>query len=120
VARTTEALDRSRGGFETELHAEVTLLGYPVALELTGSQASDSLRLPGLIAGVATAAVLADKGYDSDANRARSEPPGAEPRIPLLKNRTHPTDYDRHLYRERNGVERFLARVKRCRQVAKR
>ena len=113
-------MGRSRGGFGTKIHAAVTPLGHPVALELTGSQASDSPRLPGLIAGVATAAVLADKGYDSDANRVAIRAVGAEPCIPSRKNRTEPTDYDRHLYRERNVVERFFARVKQYRRAATR
>jgi len=98
----------------------VSPLGHPVALELTGSQAGDSPRLPGLIAGVRTTAVLADKGYDSDANRAAVRKAGAEPCIPPRRNRTEPVAYDRHLYKERNVVERFFARVKQCRRVATR
>jgi transposase len=98
----------------------VTPLGHPVALELTGSQASDSPRLPGLIAGVATAAVLADKGYDSDANRAAIRAAGADPCIPPRKSRAEPIAYDRHLYKERNVVERYFARVKQYRRVATR
>ena len=96
----------------------MTPLGHPVALGLTGSQASDGPRLPGLIAGAE--AVLADKGYDSDANRAAIRAAGAVPCIPPRKNRTEPVEYDRHLYRERNVVERFFARVKQYRRVATR
>jgi putative transposase len=113
-------LGRSRGGFGTKIHAAVTPLGHPVAVELTGSEASDSPRLPGLIAGVETEAVLADKGYDSDANRAAIRAAGAEPCIPPRKNRVDPIAYDRHLYKERNVVERFFARVKQYRRVATR
>jgi putative transposase len=113
-------LGRSRGGFGTKIHAAVTPLGHPVALGLTGSQASDSPRLPGLIAGVAVGAVLADTGYDSDANRAAIRAAGAQPCIPPRKNRTEPIAYDRHLYRERNVVERYFARVKQYRRVATR
>ena len=113
-------MGRSRGGFGTKIHAAVTPLGHPVALELAGSQASDSPRLPGLIAGVATAAVLADKGYDSDDNRAAIRDSGADPCIPPRKNRVVPIAYDRHLYKERNVVERYFARVKQHRRVATR
>ena len=77
-------------------------------------------RESGLIAGVETAAVLADKGYDSDANRAAVRKAGAEPCIPPRKNRAEPIAYDRHLYRERNVIERFFARIKQCRRVATR
>jgi putative transposase len=83
-------------------------------------QASDSPRLPGPIAGVGTAAVLADTGYDSDADRAAIRAAGADPCIPPRKNRTGPIEYDRHLYKERNVVERYFARVKQYRRVATR
>src|SRR5262245_1632991 len=118
--QSAEALGRSRGGFGSKIHAAVSPLGHPVALQLTGSEASDSPRLPGLIAGIATAAVLADKGYDSDANRAAIRRQGARPCIPPRRNRTAPIDYDRHLYRERNVIERFFARVKQYRRLATR
>jgi putative transposase len=113
-------LGRSRGGFGSKIHAAVTPLGHPVALALTGAQASDSPRLPCLIARVATAAVLADKGYDSDANRAAIRAAGAEPCIPPRRNRTAVIEYDRHLYKERNVVERYFARLKQYRRVATR
>ncbi|MBA4192583.1 MAG: hypothetical protein C0467_31835 [Planctomycetaceae bacterium] len=113
-------LGRSRGGFGTKIHATVTPLGHPVTLELTGSEASDSPRLPGLIAGVPTDAVLADKGYDSDSNRAAIRAAGAEPCIPPRKSRVEPIEYDRHLYKERNVVERYFSRVKQYRRVGTR
>ena len=98
----------------------MTPLGHPVTLELTGSQASDSPRLPGLIAGVQTRAVLADKGYDSDANRAAIRSAGADPCIPPRENRAESIAYDRFLYKERNVVERYFAGVKQYRRVATR
>ncbi len=98
----------------------MTPLGHPAVLELTGSEAADSPRLPGLIAGVETDAVLADKGYDSDANRAAIRARGAEPCIPARRNRTAKVEYDRHLYKERNVVERYFARIKQYRRVATR
>jgi len=89
-------------------------------LEVTGSEAADSPRLPGLIAGVQTGAVLADKGYDSAANRAAIRARGADPCIPSRKNRKEAIGYDRHLYKERNAAERYFARVKQYRRVATR
>jgi putative transposase len=113
-------LGRGCGGFGTKLHAAVSPLGHPVRLHLTGANAADSPHLPALIAGVRTTAVLADKGYDADANRAAIRAAGAEPCIPPRKNRTQAIAYDRHLYKERNGVERFFGRVKQYRRVATR
>ena len=76
--------------------------------------------MPGLIRGVKTQAVLADKGYDSESNRAAIRDQGAEPCIPGKKNRKEKVEYDRHLSRERNVVERFFARIKQYRRVATR
>lgn len=95
-------------------------LGHPVAMRLTGANAADSPHLPALIAGVQTTAVLADKGYDAESNRQAIRRAGAEPCIPPRKNRTERIDYDRHLYQERNQVERFFGRVKQYRRVATR
>ena len=113
-------MGRSRGGFGSKIHAAVTPLGHPVALVLTGAEAGDSPQLPGLIAGVETGAVLADKGYDSDANRAAIRRSGAEPCIPARRNRKQAVAYDRYLYRERNVIERFFGRIKQYRRVATR
>jgi len=98
----------------------VNPLGHPVALKLTGAEAAESPHLPGLIAGIATEAVLADKGYDSDANRAAIRRQGARPCLPPRKNRSEPIAYDRHLYKERNVIERYFAWVKQYRRVATR
>lgn len=68
--QTAQALGRGCGGCGSKIHAAVSPLGHPVALPVTGANAADSPPLPALIADVETAAVLADNGYDSDANRA--------------------------------------------------
>ena len=91
-----------------------------MVLKLTGAQAADSPHLPELIAGLETTAVLADKGYDSDSNREAIRDQGAEPCIPPRKNRNEVVDYDRHLYKERNVVERFYGQIKQYRRVATR
>lgn len=91
-----------------------------MALELTGSGCSDCPRLPGLIAGTAAQVVLGDKEYDSDANRDIIRTARGEPCISPRKNRVQPIEYDRHLYRERNVVERYFARLRQYRRVATR
>ena len=64
--------------------------------------------------------VIADKGYDSDKLVETVEAAGAKAVIPPKSNRKNPRDYDKHLYKERNLVERFLNKVKNCRRVATR
>jgi transposase len=65
-------------------------------------------------------AVIADKGYDSDAFVAVIEDCGAEAVIPPKSNRIEPRDYDQHTYKERNLVERFWSWAKQYRRIATR
>jgi transposase len=73
-----------------------------------------------LLKGHDAEAVIADKGYDSDPLVQRIEGKGAEAVIPPKKNRKVPRDYDKHLYKERNKVERFIHLLKQYRRVATR
>ena len=98
----------------------MTPLGHPAVLEVTGSEAADSPRLPGLVAGSEADAVLADTGSDAAANRAAIRAAGAEPCLPPRRNRTAAIPYDRHLDEERNRAERYFARVKPYHRVATR
>jgi transposase len=73
-----------------------------------------------LIAGQDPGAVIADKAYDSDALVRSIEGGGAEAVIPPKKNRVVERSYDKHLYKERNKVERFINLIKQYRRVATR
>lgn len=99
--QAAQALGHGCGGFGTEAHAAANPLGHPVRLHPTGAAA-------------------ADKGSDADANRAAIRAQGAEARIPPRTDRTAAISYDRHPYRERNGIERFFGRIKPYRRVATR
>ena len=115
-----QALGRSRGGFTTKVHVAVNGLGQPVELTVTPGQASDLGQAEGLLADHAPAAVIADRGYDSKALVAEVEARGAEAVIPTQKRRAEQRAVDRHVYRERNVVERFWSKVKQYRRVATR
>lgn len=65
-------------------------------------------------------AVIADKGYDANHFAAKIEAAGAQSVIPLRSNRLTPRYFDRHLYRARNLIERFFARLKQFRRIATR
>lgn len=73
-----------------------------------------------LVSGIEAGHVIADKGYDSGALVGVIEAGGAKAVIPPRSNRKEPRDYDAHLYKERNLVERFLNKVKHRRRVATR
>ena len=62
-----QALGRCRGGFGTKIHIVVDGLGNPVEFVLTAGQAADVTQAEALIEGHEAEAVIADKGYDSDA-----------------------------------------------------
>jgi transposase len=94
-----------------------------MAIALTPGQAGDAPHAAALLAGHrrgAVRAVIADKGYDSDAIVRLVRRLRARVVIPPLGCRTHQRRYSRRLYRGRNVVERFWARVKQHRRVATR
>lgn len=115
-----EALGRSRGGFSTKIHIVVDALGNPVKFILTPGQAADVTQGEALLEGLETQAAIADKGYDSDDLVARIQRSAAEAVIPPKKNRKVQRDYDEHIYKERNKVERFINLIKQYRRVATR
>ena len=65
-------------------------------------------------------ALLADKRYDADANRAEIDAAGVEAVIPAKSNRRIPIPHDRERYRWRNLVERMFSKLKNWRRVATR
>jgi transposase len=95
-------------------------LGNPVEIRLTPGQQADVTQGEALLERHMPDAVIADKGYDSDALVSVIEARKASAVIPPRKNRRVAREYDRVLYKERNLVERFMNRIKQCRRVATR
>jgi transposase len=96
-------------------------LGNPVRWLLTGGQVNEITQAPMLISGLQFQALIADKGFDSNAFRALIRAAGAEVVIPPLRvaHRELP-DYDRHAYRERHLIECLFSRLKQFRRIATR
>jgi putative transposase len=113
-------LGRSRGGFSTKIHVAVNGLGLPVELILTPGQQADVTQAEALLNDHRPEAVMADKAYDSDSFIDAVKATGAQVVIPPKANRIEQRDFDRHLYRERNLIERFMNRIKQYRRVATR
>jgi len=65
-------------------------------------------------------AMLADKGYDSDAIRADLKARGIRLVIPLRANRKATVRWDKRLYRQRNRIERMIGHLKFNRAIATR
>jgi putative transposase len=73
-----------------------------------------------LISGLSFKNLLADMGYDSDGFRAQIAEVGAQAVIPSSRSRSKAIPYDKHLYEERNLVERFINKIRHFRRVATR
>jgi len=116
----SQALGRSCGGFSSKIHAKVDALGMPLEFVLTAGQVHDSQIAHELVANSESDYLLADRGYDSDAFRESLRLRGITPVIPGKKNRIIPVEYDKHIYKERNLVERFFNRIKHFRRIATR
>jgi transposase len=101
-----QALGRSRGGLSTKIHMAADALGNPVRWLLTGGQVNEMTQASALICGLQFDALIAAKGFDSNAFRALVQALGAEVVIPLIRaaHRELP-EYDHHAYRERHLIE---------------
>ncbi len=115
-----QALGRSRGGLTTKLHLAVDEAGRPLRMIVTEGQVSDISCAHELVEHLCTGAVIADKGYDSDAFVNTIRATRAKAVIPPRSNRKTKRRYSRVLYRTRNIVERFFNRIKHFRRVSTR
>lgn len=111
-----EALGRSKGGFSCKIHALTDALGLPVKFILTGGQAADITQAIPLIEGVETAALLADKGYDSDKLIQWLSEHEIQVVIPPKANRRVPRECDWWLYKERHVIECMFGKLKHYRR----
>ena len=73
-----------------------------------------------MLEGLAAEAVAADKAYDCNALIETITARGAQAVIPPRANRTEQRDFDRHLYKRLNLVERFFCRIEHFRRIATR
>jgi transposase len=83
-------MGRSRGGLTTKIHALVDANGLPIALKLTEGQAHDGKSAADLLGNLGEGQILlADRGYDSDALRARLAAQGAWGNIKPMPGRVN-------------------------------
>ena len=112
-----QALGRSRGGFSSKVHAACDALGNPLCFSLTRGQAGDAPEALGLIDGIKTKAVLADRAYDSDAILEAVRGQKAEAVIPPHPVRSAQRKTDWALYKERHKIEVMFGYMKHYRRV---
>ena len=80
----------------------------------------DILQAEDLISGISFEHLLADKGYDADWFRACIADAGGAAVIPSTRARAQAIPYDKHIYQDRNLVERFFNKIKHFRRIATR
>ena len=105
----------------TKIHAVVDGLGNLARFRLTGGERHDITEAVNLIEGMQNvSAVVADKAFDANSLLEVIAAMKAAAVIPPKANRVKPRDYDKHVYKSRNLVERFFARLKQFRRIATR
>ncbi len=92
----------------------------PVRAIITQGTTADCTQASRLIEGLTAEALLADKGYDTDAILEQARNQGMEPIIPPKKNRKIQREYDKELYKLRHLVENAFLHLKRWRGIATR
>jgi transposase len=94
--------------------------GRLVRGRLTAGQRHDAPQALPLLAGLAPAFVVADRGYDSDPLVAALAASGTCAVIPPRRKRRNPRAYDALRYAQRHPVERLFSRLKQFRRIATR
>ena len=61
--------------------------------------------------------LLMDRAYEGNVTRQLAADLGYWPVVPPRRHRKVKWDYDKELYRQRNGVERLFGRLKRFRRI---
>lgn len=95
-------------------------MGRPLRLLLTGGEKAECQQAPALLADQTAGAVIADRGYDTNAIRTLLAKRNMQAVIPAKSNRLQQIPHDKELYKERNRIERCFGWLKRHRRIATR
>ncbi len=131
----SQAVGRSRGGLTTKVHIKADGLGRPLAFVLTEGQRHDNQVFEELMEGgkvmrsssgrprVRSGCIVADRSYSNERIRSwlrRRKVRAVIPRTSRERKRRGRRPLDRALYKERNRIERLVARLKQFRRIATR
>jgi len=94
--------------------------GMPVRAIITSGPTADCSQAEQLIEGIEAEALLADRGYDSDAIVHHAQSRGMKVVIPPKKNRNIQRYYDKNVYKLRHLIENAFLHLKRWRGIATR
>jgi transposase len=125
-------LGRSRGGFSPKIHVRAEGRGTPMVLLITAGQRHEQTAFEPLMEQGAVKRpgrgrprlrpkrVVGDKGYSSTPIRRYLRRRGIGIVIPRRKDERRRGRFDTVAYRQRNVVERLIARLKQFRRIATR
>ena len=104
-------LGRSSGGLSSKIHAKVDSFGMPLEFIISAGNVHEMNCAYDLIdTSIGCEYPLADRGYDSNDLRLELENRSITPVIPGKSNRVIPINCDKHIYKERNAIERFFCK----------
>ena len=104
----------------TKILALTDALGNVADFCLLPGQAHDLRGVPELIEGLRADYMLADRAFDADWLRKSLSEHDISPVIPPRKNRKHPAEYHKEMYKWRHLVENFFQKIKDYRAIATR
>lgn len=110
-------MEKTKGGLNSKIHLAVDAHGVPARILITKGTTADCKQAEALIENIEAKALLADRGYDSD---AIVEKAGIKAVIPPRKNRKVQREYDKELYTLRYFVENAFMILKRWQGVENR
>ncbi len=86
-------------------------LGNSLNFILTGGQAADVTQAYTLIEGIRATYALMDRAYNADKLIEQLKKQEIIPVILPKSNRKLPREYDKHIYKEPNLIERFIGKL---------
>jgi transposase len=95
-------------------------LGSLARFRLTGGEAGDSPQALPLLGDMKPNSLSTHKAYGTDEIIEHLAATSIEAVIPPRSHRLDQRPFDRHLYKNRNMVERFFCRIKQFRRIATR
>ena len=116
-----QAIGKSRGGWTTKIHMVAADARTAITFSLSPGQAHDAPEGRKLLNRLGqqhdSPSLVMDRAYEGNETRQLALALGFTPVVPPLSTRVDPWEYDRHMYKRRNEIERLFRRLKGFRRI---